>query len=308
LLGVTPQHFAEHLEVLRTYGYPMRLQKLSAMLKEARLPHRTVVVTFDDGYADNLSNGEPLLARHDVPATVFATVGYLGQEREFWWDELERVLLQSGPRPAVLHLSIDGRIFHRDLAESSAYSDADYERHRSWNVLNDDDLGPRQAIYRELFKVLRPLRDEQRLKVLAELRSWSGVEAAGRPSHRAVAFSEIAQLRESELLEIGAHTLTHPVLSTLPIVAQQTEIAEGKTRLEEMLGQSVCSFAYPYGTRADYTPKTVALVRQAGFGCACSNFAEAVWRETDPFELPRMVVRDWDGDEFARRLEGWFSA
>src|SRR5262249_6249536 len=77
-LFATPQHFAEHLEVLRQYARPMRLRRLAQAFGNVSLASRSVVVTFDDGYANNLHNARPLLERYDIPATVFLTTGYLG--------------------------------------------------------------------------------------------------------------------------------------------------------------------------------------------------------------------------------------
>ena len=94
LMAVTPRHFAEHLEVIRQSCRPLRLHDLGEAL-----PDRSVVVTFDDGYADNLHHAKPLLAAHDVPATVFVTSGYVGSDREFWWDDLERILLETPSLP-----------------------------------------------------------------------------------------------------------------------------------------------------------------------------------------------------------------
>jgi peptidoglycan/xylan/chitin deacetylase (PgdA/CDA1 family) len=105
---VSRQHFAEHLEILRTRYGPMRLQELTKRLQSGPLPRRKIVVTFDDGYADSLLNAKPLLERHEIPATVFVTSGNVGQEREFWWDELDRVFLHSGRLPKELRLVIDG--------------------------------------------------------------------------------------------------------------------------------------------------------------------------------------------------------
>ena len=59
---------------------------------------------------------------------------------------------------------------------------------------------------------------------------------------------------------------------------------------------------------SDYTPHTVALVREAGFACACSTSADVVCRVSDRFQLPRVVVQDWDGEELALQLGEWFRA
>jgi peptidoglycan/xylan/chitin deacetylase (PgdA/CDA1 family) len=113
------------------------------------------------------------------------------------------------------------------------------------------------------------------------------------------------RLADGGLIEIGSHTLSHPVLAALPVAAQIDEISGSKARLEQLLGHPVTSFAYPFGGRSHYTDQTVAAVREAGFEWACSNFAGMVWPSTDRWQLPRLLVRDWDGDQFARNLEGW---
>ncbi|MFY9558249.1 MAG: polysaccharide deacetylase family protein, partial [Blastocatellia bacterium] len=87
-LAVTPQHFDEQLQVLRKYAWPLSLRELSTAHGRNWHPGRRVVITFDDGYADNLTAAKPLLEKHDIPATVFIATGYTGADREFWWDEL----------------------------------------------------------------------------------------------------------------------------------------------------------------------------------------------------------------------------
>src|SRR6476620_2068715 len=127
LLGVSPEHFAEQLEVLPRFGRPMSLQQLVQALRMRKLPHRALVVTFDDGYADNLYHARPLLERHDFPATVFVTSGYLGQTHEFWWEDLARLLLHPGRLPDVLRLTIGQHAYHWELGEAASYSKRDYE-------------------------------------------------------------------------------------------------------------------------------------------------------------------------------------
>lgn len=308
LLCVTPQHFAEHLEVLSRYHHPLGLETLRRRQSVNPWGSRGVAVTFDDGYADNLRNAKPLLERFDVPATVFVTTGSIEDDREFWWDELERLLLHPGVLPKTLRLIHVGSPGQWELGEASLYSGDAYRRYRKWNVLEKDDPGPRQRLYRSLCQLLRPLPERERREALDELLAWAGAEPLGRPIHRALSPDEVFRLAEGGLVEIGAHTVTHPILSALPATAQRDEIRGSKARLEEILGRQVTGFSYPYGARTDYTRETVAIVRESGFAYACSNFADLVWRGTDRFQLPRFLVRNWDGDAFARWLRKAFSA
>ena len=136
--------------------------------------------------------------------------------------------------------------------------------------------------------------------------TWAGAGPEGRDSHRMLTPDELRSLADGDLVEIGAHTVTHSVLSELPVPEQETEIRDCKARLEEILEHSVTVFSYPLGTRSDYTDETVALIREAGFECACANLPGVVRPGDDLYALPRSLVRDWDGDEFTRRLRVWF--
>lgn len=304
-LCVTPQHFAEHLEVLRKQSQPIRLQQLASALRDGKRPRRVVAITFDDGYADNLHDAKPLLERYDLPAMAFLTAGYIGSEREFWWDELDRLLLQPGTLPETLHLKVNGYTYRWKLGEDARYTEDQCQHHRGWNcsVLEKNDPGPRQECYRSLCRLLRSLPEDERQKVLDELLNWAGTDPKGRPAHLPLSPDEVLQLAEGGLIDVGAHTKTHPVLSTLPAAAQRDEIQRGKILLEEILGRPVTSFAYPHGSRSDYTTETVTIVREAGFTCACSVLFDAVWQGTDYYQLPRVNVGDWDGDTFARVIQ-----
>src|ERR1051326_2045987 len=143
LLGVRPQRFAEHLEILRKHGRPMQLHQLAQALRDGNLPRRALVVTFDDGYADNLYTAKPLLERFEVPATIFVTTGYIGRDREFWWDELERLLLQPGILPETLRLNIGAGVCEWKLGDTVCYSEDDYQQHVSWTVAK---VAPQYAI------------------------------------------------------------------------------------------------------------------------------------------------------------------
>src|SRR5438094_5584201 len=292
LLAVNPKHFAEQMEVLRRHYCPLRLQELVAALRDGNIPNRAVVVTFDDGYADNLHNAKPVLAHYDIPATIFVTTGHIGHPREFWWDELDRLLLQPGRLPATLDLHLDGTQWQWELGNATTYTNADYERHRDWHIEREDDPTPRQRLHRSLYRQLYALRQEDRQRLLEEVGRWGGAEPVSRPTHRTLSHDEAVQLAEGDLVEIGAHTVTHPVLAALATGVQRDEVRLSRAQLEKMLNRTVTSFAYPHGS---YTQETLAIVQEAGFSSACSTDTAVVRRGANDFRLPRIVVRDWDG-------------
>ncbi len=302
-LCVTPSRFAEHLEVLRQYARPIRLQQLSQALSEESLPDRSVVLTFDDGYADNLYNAKPVLEHYDIPATVFVITGYIGREREFWWDELDRLFLRPDTLPEKLDLSVKGSTYHWQLDEADDYSEETYRRQRRWRP-EEEARSSYHSLYKSLWKLLRSLAEGERQRALHELRGWAGFKEVVRPSHRPLSSEEVVALDQGGLVEIGAHTITHPALRKLPLDLQQDEILGSKTRLEEILNRPVTSFSYPYG---NLSVQTADIVREAGFSCACSTLADVVRPSSERFQLPRMEVEDWDGEQFAGHLSRWLS-
>jgi peptidoglycan/xylan/chitin deacetylase (PgdA/CDA1 family) len=304
-LAVSPRHFVEHLEVLRKHSQPRPLAQTVNAIKHQLLPwEKTLVVTFDDGYADNLYIAAPLLDRYDVPATVFLTSGYIGSDREFWWDALERILLGPEVLPAELRITAAGRSSEWSLGEARYYAQHVRRRDRKRFAGRHGKLSGRYKLYRAVHRLLQPLDDEERLNVLNDLSDWGGVTMSARESHRCLSPDDVRALARRELIELGAHTVTHPALPALPEASQREEIRQCKLELEQLLGRPVTSFAYPYG---QYAAETAALVREEGFSWACSTQAGFVTQQTGLFCLPRVRVEDWDGERLTRILSDWFS-
>jgi peptidoglycan/xylan/chitin deacetylase (PgdA/CDA1 family) len=124
--------------------------------------------------------------------------------------------------------------------------------------------------------MLPPLSLKQRDDILERLRTWAGQDRCARPSHRTLTEPETVALAAGDLIEIGAHTAAHPVLSMLPVAEQKREIEASKQRLEAVLGRAVVSFAYPYGSLSDYGRETIKTVQAAGFESACTTFDDVV--------------------------------
>jgi peptidoglycan/xylan/chitin deacetylase (PgdA/CDA1 family) len=297
LLCVSPSHFEEHLDCLRRYYSPVSLSSLRCSLLNGQLPRRGVVLTFDDGYVDNLWNAKPLLEKYDVPATMFVTSGYVGQKHEFFADTVDRIILRQEALPDTLTLDIKGKNHVWHLDGSPAQSSG-------WNMHTGGYTTGRHRCYRDLHTLLRPLDETHRQAVLLKLVQWAGCSNQPRPEHCVMNKDELRALSEGGLIEIGAHGVSHIVLAAHTVALQQEEVEGSKRQLEDVLGRPVTSFAYPYGGPNDISNETIRLVRQAGFELACtaSGVPRRVTLRSSLFTLPRYSVRDWDGEEFARRL------
>jgi peptidoglycan/xylan/chitin deacetylase (PgdA/CDA1 family) len=301
LLSVARERFAEQMSVLVRIGRPVTLRGL---VDERDRPSRSIAVTFDDGYADNLHLAKPVLEHHEVPATVFVASGYVGGDRPFWWDELSELLLRPGTLPEELSLSIgvDRRTWHLDGA--ARYDEERARAFEDWSVQEPNDPTARHAVYRDLAHLLRRHPPAHREATLDEIRACAG---SGDPGRRSSALSadEVRDLARGGLIEVGAHTVTHPALGRLPQPAQREEIQASKDSLEQIIEAPVESFSFPFGSWGDYDSTSVHTVRSAGFARACANVPGCVRPRSDVYQLPRLLVRDWDGDEFERRLRTW---
>lgn len=292
-LAVSPHHFAEQLDVLARRRHPVPLHEVTSGLSAGALDRLQVAITFDDGYADNLTNAKPILEQFGIPATVFVVGDAVGAGSEFWWDALDQIFLGGHPLPETLRLRIAGRE-ERWVVPAAAGGRA--ERVRGT---------PRERLRRELWGQLRGLAPDERWGLIGELQAWAGVSSAVREDRRVMTEDEVRELAADGLVEIGAHTATHPRLAALSAVEQLADIRRGKERLEGILGSEVTSFSYPFGGRLDVSHATVRAVRAAGFARACTTRKGVVRPTTNPFRLPRLYVGNWPGDEFARRLAPW---
>ncbi len=302
-LSVSPDHFAEQLAVIKKYFYPLSMQEFLGYLQRGRVPNRSIVVTFDDGYVDNLQHAKPLLERSDVPATIFLITDSISNEQNFWWDELEWVVLQPGTLPDRLELRLNGHRYEWQLGTARHYTQQDRQqdrRRRPWAALP----GTRLAFFYLIWQRLLEVSDSDRREALDVIRAWTKTSNGIRRGDRALSNDEVKALGEGGLIELGAHTRTHPSLRVLSPSRQMEEIAGSKDQLENIIGRPVISFSYPHG---EYSFETTELVEKAGFRSACTTRFNCVLPGADPFQLPRFQIADWSGEEFLRHLARWYA-
>jgi len=302
-MNVTPANFAEQLAVLQRHFHVISLAQLAHDLASGRRRKRCVALTFDDGYADNLYAAKPLLQHYSTPATVFVTSSHIGYTREFWWDELEQIILIPVRLPPRLVFDVGQEHFEWDLGAAQAIDRwaNTGQLFRPW----DAPSASRLELYYRIWLLLRPLPWQQRYHQLDNLAEWAGTRLSCRPSHRTLDVPEALRLLNDSAITIGAHTQTHPSLMSQELHMQRQEIEQSKRDLESRFGKVIAGFSYPHG---DYSPQTLEIVRSAGFSYACTVKAAGVTSQADLFQLPRYEVRNWAGQEFLSRLKHWLSS
>ena len=278
-LAVSPKRFEQQLELLHSRHRVIALDALPAELDDPPRAEPTIVVTFDDGYADNLERAAPIADALEIPITVFVAVGPVVAGTPFWWDELTELVCVRPVEEQTIAVRVGNR--QRGFRVSS-------ERERL-----------RACI--DLHGLLRRLPESARRRVLDELAAASstGREAAdGRP----LAVDELRRLDRLPGVTIGSHTVSHPALTSLATSDREAEIAGSKATLEELLGHGVDLFSYPYGRGSDLDAETVRVTAAAGYRAACTTVQAGVSDRSRPHALPRLTVLDWTPAELARAL------
>lgn len=288
-LSVSPHRFDEQLGWLKQHRDVLSLSDFARRQRDGVLPSRAIAITFDDGYACNALVAAPLLEAHDLPATVFVTTEPVSSGKEFWWDDLERIVTDASADH--LAVSVGGRrvevhVGARDTAGGG------------WHPGQPPSTA-RQEGYLELWNVLRTLEAANRDAAIEELRAQTGTPGRSRESHRPMTPEELHVLSDSGRIDIGSHTLTHPVLTECSEAERWSEINEGRQSCSVLAGRMPTSFAYPYG---DHDAAAVELVRKAGFEVACTTVSAPVRSRCDVLALPRLQVEDWSVDQLERAL------
>ncbi len=258
---VDPARFERQVAFLARHRSVVSVSDLAGALQEGRdLPAGTVVLTFDDGYLDNLTVAAPILARHDLPAALYLATGYVARGEPQWIDRLHGFF----------------RTRTRDRLELPGRPPEGFD-------LRDPQAGRRA--YGEASALLLSAGFEEREAMLSD---WEGqLGAAGRPPRLTLTWEDARDLiRRFPRWEIGGHTRGHVDLSAHGPERAGLEIAGCAEDLRRELGLRADHFSFPYGRS---TPDAVARVRQCGFRSATASGAEClITGGSDRFALARI--------------------
>jgi peptidoglycan/xylan/chitin deacetylase (PgdA/CDA1 family) len=300
--AVSVRNFEEQLQFLHRHAAPCSLTDMIEYSRKGRIPARSVAVTVDDGYVDSLYAVKPLLERYNIPATFFVCGGLIGSSMEFWWDELERLLLMPGTLQGGCPDHLKPFVSADQWEAGRDYTFEESKLYTNWKFFDQIDPTPRHTLLRIIHARFRQLHRNEQTGLLHKLRDCCRNQLPVRSSYIPLKEQELVHLAKGKSVEIGGHTLFHASLSSLTSVEQQNEILEGNRRLEQIINREVRLFSYPFG---DFCAETIELVRNTKLLAACTTQARPVRAKENIYALPRLWPRNWNGDEFGFHLRHW---
>jgi peptidoglycan/xylan/chitin deacetylase (PgdA/CDA1 family) len=233
-------------------------------LQEGTLKENTACITFDDGYANNLEIAAPILTRLGLPATFFVATGF----------------------------SSGGMMFNDKLTHvfrSAKGSEIDLTGHGLGRWPVDSELSRRESM-NTVIRKLKHLKYAQREALANAIVLQTNTVVDPQPMMRSKQVKDLANMG----FEIGAHTVSHPILRELPDADAEREIRTSREQLQALTGQKVQMFAYPNGQPGgDYDLRHVKMVKDAGFLGAVSTIPGAASRRDDLYQIPRFTP--WHG-------------
>lgn len=272
-LEVDAERFKAQMKTVRYLFHILPLSEAVFRLKNGTLPARSACVTFDDGYADNAEVALPILQRLHIPATFFVADGFL-----------------------------DGGIMFNDRI-------IEIIRNITQSMLDLTPLGlerlsltsfeQKRAAIATLLSRLKYTSLEKREELLAEIERIAGITPSANLMMRC---EQVRELHNAGM-EIGGHTVNHPILASIDMASSESEIIRNRNRLQQITGSPVKLFAYPNGKpHTDYNAEHVALVKKLGFDAAVSTRSGVSSRHSDCFQLPRFTPWDISPSRFSLRL------
>ena len=222
-----------------------------------RADDRYVNFSVDDCYRDTFEQVVPLFRRHGVPVTLFVTTGIPDGTLPLWAAGLEDVLLRND------RVALADRTIAVPTPEAKRIAFAEIAA--QWD-------GPEAAAHYATFCAM------------------NGVDSDAMHWKHAISWSMLETLRDDPLVEIGAHTVTHPRVSSLSAQDAMNELRGSRERLVSRLHVAARHFAFPFGRAADCGTRDFEIARQAGFASAATTRKGLVRRGQEAFALPRNTI------------------
>jgi len=214
---------------------------LSWLRGEKVLPRHPLVITFDDGYSDNLAFAYPILKERNLPAIIFLTTGFIGGDLPFYWDYV--AYLFSHTQQISARLPITGEAAWTTAAE-------------------------REKVMISWVDCVKKLPEAERRQAVSEIAAVLDVRVPERVFSNLYLTWEQIRMMDKNNIEFGAHTVNHPILTRISRDGVQEEVNKSKQQIENEIQRPISTFAYPNGQRSDFSDEVISIVREAGIEIA----------------------------------------
>ncbi len=273
---------------LRAWCKVLPLDDAVRRLAAGTLPARALAISFDDGYADNREVALPILQAHGLQACFFIATGALDGGR-MWNDSIVEALRLTRRD----EIDLDGLGLAADAGGTALAG-----RHPTGT------FAQRRTLIERLLPAVKYLPPAARDEAVARIAGRAGMAPDELPRDLMMSAAEVRSLRRAGM-QIGAHTVTHPILAALPAAEARREMADSQRFLQELLGEPVHLFAYPNGKPGrDFNDETVQIARELGFSAALSTAPGAAGPGSDLHQIPRYTPWDRSRLRFGARLLG----
>lgn len=266
--SVAPPAFVALLDTLEADGTEIVTLDEALSRRETRRGGRFVCLTFDDGYRDNHDTLLPIIEARRIPVTIYLAPGLIDGTAPLWWYALDRVVA----RETTLCLP---------LPEATA--------------LEIGEFPAKQRAFDTAARFMLTAPPTAAARLLQVLFERYGADPAGLAAQHMMDWTMVRRLAACALVELGAHTTTHPALATLDIEDARKEMASSRDRLEAETGRQIRHFAFPYGTPATVGPRDMHLAADLGFRTAVTTTPGNLTRHGSPHRWPRHGIGPGDG-------------
>jgi peptidoglycan/xylan/chitin deacetylase (PgdA/CDA1 family) len=275
---ISARAFTEQVEYLSAHYTLVPLSQLADCVRKREIPPNLAAITIDDGYRDAYEIAYPILRKHCAPATVFVVTEFVEGTTWLWTDKTRYLMELAAPR--ALEIEIGGGKLRLEL--------------------NGD--ASRELAARAVNAALKPLSEEARGATIERLALDLRVKPPERPpaEYGAINWRQAREMADAGV-EIGSHTLTHPILTHLGDDRLREELGRSRDRIQYALGRKVETFCYPNG---DYDPRALLEVARAGYQCAVTTEVGLNNERNDPLAL-RRIHGEYDLARFVKSTSGF---
>lgn len=261
-MKVSPKFIEKIILKYRKHGFDfLSLDELYSLLKSKKKPKKPFIVfTLDDGYLDNYTTAYPIFKKYNIPFTIYVATDFPDRKAILWWYALEDYLLE------------------RESVELG-----------NGELLLTRTVEEKNTAFMYIRSIILKFDKKDFVKQFNDLLK-SNLDLSVYVSKLAMSWGQIMQLAKDPLCTIGGHSVTHPAFNTLMEEELLAEVKNGCERLSEYIGETICHFAYPFGSPNEVEEREFLLTEKVGFETIVTTYGGTVNLNTNPCRLPRTML------------------